>query len=251
MKTKLLFVTLMVVFLAACGSTPAGDGSTSDLDLPDPASEGVQAEDEIQSQAADPSEDEIEEGISESLDGDPAGIAFMREEEKLARDVYLQLAELWNMNIFGNIASSEETHMGAVLSLIDMADLEDPAEGLGQGEFLNEELQNLYDQLVARGGQSLAEALLVGAAIEEIDILDLQKFLAETDDPAIIEVYQNLLKGSINHLNSFVRTYERQTGEEYQPQYLSEEAYQALVSTGNSSGQRGGNGSSQGQGKYN
>lgn len=65
----------------------------------------------------------------------------------------------------------------------------------------------------------------LGGAIEEIDILDLQKYLAGTTDGAIIEVYQNLLRGSINHLASFVRTYERQIGETYQPQFMNLEEY--------------------------
>jgi len=171
-----------------------------------------------------------------------SGIIFMREEEKLARDVYLQLADLWGMNIFTNIAGSEDTHMGAVLSLIEMAGQEDPARAKGIGEFLDQDLQALYDSLVVRGGESLVEALLVGAAIEEIDILDLQQYLAETDNSSITAVYQNLLNGSINHLNAFVRIYERRTGEEYQPQYLTEEVFQALLS-GSSS--RGGGGARQ------
>ena len=37
----------------------------------------------------------------------------------------------------------------------------------------------------ARGSQSLAEALKVGAAIEEIDILDLEKSLAQDDNADI------------------------------------------------------------------
>ena len=43
----------------------------------------------------------------------------MREEEKLARDVYLTLYDIWGTPAFNNIASSEQTHMDAVLMLID------------------------------------------------------------------------------------------------------------------------------------
>ena len=51
----------------------------------------------------------------------------------------------------------------------------------------------------------MGEALLVGAAIEEIDILDLQKHIAETNNPEIQNVYNNLLRGSQNHLGAFTR----------------------------------------------
>jgi hypothetical protein len=159
------------------------------------------------------------------------GILFMREEEKLARDVYLFLAETWGMNIFSNIASSEQSHMDAMLGLVAAAGLDDPAAGAAMGSFVNMDLQALYDELVAFGQQGLSEALLVGGAIEEIDIIDLQEYLAVTEDPAIIEVYQNLLKGSINHLRSFARVYETQTGEAYQPQYLSESEFAELISS--------------------
>ncbi len=99
---------------------------------------------------------------------------------------------------------------------------------------------------------SLEEALLVGGAIEEIDILDLQENLAVTENGAVIEVYNNLLKGSINHLRSFVRTYERQTGESYQPQFMSQEAYDELMASSAALGNGGGmglNSSSQGRGQ--
>ena len=224
MKKTLLVLTVTALFLVSCASAPVQENAPD----PEVAYNAEVAEIESYPESGHSTEIITDGDIAGLTDEEISGIVFMREEEKLARDVYLQLAELWGMNIFENIASSEDTHMGAVLSLIDMAGGEDPVEGFGQGEFLNQDLQELYFDLIERGNQSLAEALLVGAAIEEIDILDLQMYLAETDNGSIREVYQNLLKGSINHLNSFVRTYERQTGNEYQPQFLSEEAFQEL-----------------------
>ena len=79
----------------------------------------------------------------------------------------------------------------------------------------------------------------MGAAIEEIDILDLQERLSQIDNADIQQVFNNLLNGSYNHLQAFVSTLYTQTGETYQPQYLSTEDYQAILSA--SSG-RGGNG---------
>jgi hypothetical protein len=177
------------------------------------------------------------------------GLLFMREEEKLARDVYLTLYETWNLRIFQNIANSEATHMAAVKTLIDRYGLEDPAADRDIGSFTDPTLQGLYDQLVADGSQSLVDALRVGAAIEEIDILDLQARIAQTDKVDIQLVYENLLKGSRNHLRAFVSTLERQTGETYQPQYIEKQTYQDIVSTPKETGGGQGQGQQQRQGR--
>ena len=174
----------------------------------------------------------LDELSTDALSADEAGgILYMREEEKLARDVYLTLYEQWGIPIFQNIASSEATHMDAVGTLIDRYGLEDPAAGKDIGEFADVTLQELYDGLTGEGAESLAAALRVGAAIEEIDILDLEKHIAETGKSDIILVYENLMKGSRNHLRSFVSTLQRQEGGSYQPQYLDQAAYEAIIST--------------------
>jgi len=139
-------------------------------------------------------------------------LLFMREEEKLARDVYLTLYEKWNLAIFNNIAKSEQQHMDAVKILLDRYNLEDPM--LGEiGEFENQKLQELYDELVTTGSESVQDALLIGGAIEEIDILDLKDGLTESTNPDVIRVFESLLRGSYNHLKAFVNNYNRQTGE--------------------------------------
>jgi hypothetical protein len=164
------------------------------------------------------------------------GILYMREEEKLARDVYLTLYEQWDLSIFQNIANSEQTHMDAVKTLIDRYGLDDPAAGNDVGEFTDPTLGALYADLVATGGQSLTDALHVGAAIEEIDILDLEDYVSQTDAWDIQRVYGSLTKGSRNHLRSFVATLERQTGETYEPQYLDQGTYDDIVSASVESG---------------
>jgi hypothetical protein len=104
----------------------------------------------------------------------------------------------------------------------------------------------LYEQLVVQGSQSPAEALKVGAAIEELDIVDLRARLAQTGNETFIQVYSNLLAGSENHLQAFVTNLERQTGELYQPIYLDQDAYQAIINgataRGNGNGGNGGGG---------
>jgi hypothetical protein len=176
-----------------------------------------------------------------------AALLYMREEEKLAHDVYVTLYEQWGLRVLSNISQSEQTHSEAVKILLDRYELDDPASSQ-VGVFTNPELQALYHQLIARGSQSLAEAIQVGGAIEEIDILDLQERLAQTDNADIQQVFNNLLNGSYNHLRAFVSTLKTQTGETYLPQYLSAEAYQAIVGDATGTGRNRGNGG-QGNGR--
>jgi hypothetical protein len=175
-----------------------------------------------------------------------AALLYMREEEKLAHDVYVTLSAQWGLPVFQNISLSEQSHADAVKTLIDRYGLQDPASTT-VGVFTNPDLQALYNDLIARGGQSLAEALKVGAAIEEIDILDLQKRLTETDNADIQQVFNNLMTASYNHLRAFANTLSTQTGEVYQPQYLSADAYQTIL--GSSAGSGNGRGSGQGGGQ--
>ncbi len=130
-----------------------------------------------------------------------AALLFMREEEKLARDVYNALFTIWGQPVFSNIAASEQQHMDQVKLLMDRYGLTDPA--LDPGKFTDLSLQALYDQLIAQGSVSLTEALNVGALIEQTDITDLQIRLAQTDNADIQLVYNNLMTASYNHLAAF------------------------------------------------
>jgi len=139
------------------------------------------------------------------------GIYFMREEEKLARDVYLKLFDQWGLNVFSNISDSEQSHMDAVLSLINRYDLTDPAKD-SIGEFTDQELQNLYNDLMAQGMSDPLNALWVGALIEETDIQDIVEWMEQTDNTDIFLVYESLLCGSRNHLRAFVKQIEANGG---------------------------------------
>ncbi|GAB4549443.1 MAG: hypothetical protein Fur002_26580 [Anaerolineales bacterium] len=130
-----------------------------------------------------------------------AGLLYMREEEKLARDVYNQLFALWTQPTFQNIAASEQTHMDEIKLLLDRYGLADPA--LAPGKFTDQNLQALYNQLIAQGSVSLEEAMKVGILVEQTDIADLQTRLAQSDNADIQQVYNNLMAGSYNHLAAF------------------------------------------------
>ena len=181
-------------------------------------------------------------------------LLYMREEEKLAHDVYVTLYDLWGAPIFNNIASSEQNHTEMVLALLNQYGLADPAAGNAVGVFVNPDLQALYDDLVSQGSQSYEAALLVGGLIEEVDIADLRAELATTNVAAIEQVYQSLLSASGNHLNGFANSYESASGNAYTAQLLSDADVAAILSggngsgNGNSQGARGGGNNGQGQG---
>lgn len=135
-------------------------------------------------------------------------ILYMREEEKLARDVYLTLYELWGAEIFANISESEQRHMDAIKNLITRYGLVDPVVDDAVGMFTNPNFVGLYDELVLAGEISLEEALKVGVSIEELDIADLELALQETSMRTVRRIFQNLLNGSYNHLSAFQRNIE-------------------------------------------
>ena len=181
------------------------------------------------------------------------GMLFMYEEEKLAQDVYNFLYEQWSTPIFKNIGKSETQHAAAIYRILEDYGVEDQASTAGAGEFNNAELQDLYDELTTLGSESLESALLVGATIEEVDILDLEEYIANTDNQDILFVYQNLLKGSENHLRSFTSLYNGQSGETYAPQYMSQEAFDEVMQgkTGRSGWNNGRGGSNNGNWRNN
>jgi len=159
------------------------------------------------------------------------GLLLMREEEKLARDVYTALYDKWNLRTFESIGQgSETTHMDAMKTLLDRYGLEDPVGEDVPGVFQNEELQKAYDELVEKGSKSIEDAILVGAYIEDLDIYDLQRLIEETDNDDIKIVYQNLLKGSRNHLRAFDRQLQRYNIS-YEAQFLTQEEYNRIASS--------------------
>lgn len=174
-------------------------------------------------------------------------LAFMREEEKMARDVYLAMHELWGSQVFANIAASEQRHMNAVKYLLDAYGLEDPASG-EVGVFANPEIQALYGQLIAKGSQSALEAFKTGALIEEVDIADLTECLESAEQADIRRVYENLLAGSHNHLRAFVRNIEI-LGETYSAQEMPQAAVDEILAGSNQMGQGRGRGRGQGMGQ--
>ncbi len=160
-------------------------------------------------------------------DEEKSGLLEMREEEKLAQDVYLFFYDKYNYRVFQNIAKAEAAHTKSVLWLINGYGLEDPAvEGLGN--FTNQDFTDLYKQLTEQGSASLEDALKVGAFIEEYDINDLMNLIEDTESDNIARVYGNLLKGSKAHIKAFTNILKAK-GIIYSPTILSEEVYNDIL----------------------
>lgn len=163
-------------------------------------------------------------------DKERSGLVFMREEEKLARDVYSVLYDTWGMRIFSNIAQSEQTHTEAVRTILTKYNIADPVTDDTIGVFVNSDLRTLYTDLTTRGSISLEEALSVGALIEDLDIADLQKQIALTDNDDIKLVYENLMRGSRNHLRAFTSQLTSR-GKTYAPQYITQSEFDAIIAS--------------------
>ncbi|NCA70435.1 MAG: DUF2202 domain-containing protein [Sphingobacteriia bacterium] len=156
-----------------------------------------------------------------------ATLLWMREEEKLAHDVYVALDAQWDLTILERIAASEQRHFDALGDKIEHYALIDPALP-SEGAFSDPDLQGLFQALVEAGLESSTEALVVGATIEDLDIFDLLHAIEETDEAALKQTYEHLLEGSKNHLRAFVGQL-RARGFDYAPQYIDPLLFDAIV----------------------
>lgn len=133
---------------------------------------------------------------------------FIFQEEKVARDVYITLGEMYtNESTFANIQISEQEHILSAQVLCERYGIDTSNVNLSQeddfvGQFELHEMQELYNQCIELGQVSLLEALKVGRLIEVTDIDDLEK-AAEGMPCDVVQVYENLKNGSLNHLDAF------------------------------------------------
>lgn len=194
MKTKLILTTIIastVVLLFAQNPAKANDNSTPN-------------------------------GLSKA---DIESIQYMREEEKLAHDVYTFYAGQYDIPIFRNISRSETAHQKAIMWLMEKYNIKDLSKE-NAGEFNNPELQKMYNELTK--GATLIDALKAGALIEEHDIKDLEMHLQKTNNADIQRIYTNLIRASENHLRAFVRNLSRR-GIDYQPKILTSNRFSEIT----------------------
>ncbi|MFI1770729.1 DUF2202 domain-containing protein [Thalassobellus citreus] len=197
-KTKAILVIVLIFIFAIVNACGSDDGSIEDSML-----------------------------VSTITDTEQEALLFMLEEEKLARDTYMFLGNLWAINQFYNIQKSEQTHMDAIENLLLQSNTD--YNILPVGEFANQKLQSLYNQFKIDGAINQANALQIGATIEDLDIVDLQEYIDKNYKTTIISVFESLQCGSRNHLKSFLLAIEN-AGNTYTPQYLSQDEYSVIIS---------------------
>ena len=177
-------------------------------------------------------------------------LVFMREEEKLARDVYIALGDAWpGAPTFDNIVPSEQNHTDQIKSKLDKYNIDDPATDMTPGVFSGDEWGWYFDEkyayLVNAGSTSELDGLYVGAFIEELDMHDIVECpvvivdtpngitdcgMNYTDQNDLKNVYGNLVAGSENHLRAYVGAIEAVIGEgNYVAQYLTQAQVDAIL----------------------
>ncbi|MFZ1457329.1 MAG: DUF2202 domain-containing protein [Saprospiraceae bacterium] len=167
--------------------------------------------------------------VSKLTDQEKSDLIFLRQEEKLAHDVYVYAFKKYGITIFNNISNSEQTHITNMTDLLTKYKIVDPASGLQEGEFADFQLKTLYHQLITKVNISLKDALEAGATIEDLDISDIQSFYKNTTKADIIQVYELLTCGSRNHLRGFTGQL-KTLGSSYTPQFLTDGEYQTILS---------------------
>lgn len=132
-----------------------------------------------------------------------ADLAYSRDEERMARDLYTLFGQTYDAPVFDRIAASEQQHFDEVGALLTTYGVADPADGLPAGTYANAEVQALYDQWKAQGLESQDAAFAVGVALEQADIADLEEILARNADADVQQVFTHLLTASRHHLAAF------------------------------------------------
>lgn len=142
---------------------------------------------------------------TQTIDADDrATVLYILEEEKMAGDLYEIFQQQTGLSVFGNIAKSEDRHFNAMLKQAEKLGLDvDEIVFKPAGSYVNDEVQQMYDDLLAQGSQSAIDALEVGRYIEQTDATDLREAMDDVAGTQLARVYGNLLDGSLNHLDAF------------------------------------------------
>lgn len=158
-------------------------------------------------------------------------LTFVREEEKMARDVYTTLFGKWpGLTFLPNISASEQKHMDKVLDLLNKYGIPDPVGTNGAGVFTSVEVQQLYNDFVSKGEVSELDALYVGMTIEDMDIYDLQQAILLVEKEDIKTAYGNLMNASKNHMREFYAQL-KSRGSSYSPQYITQQEYEDIINS--------------------
>lgn len=211
--------------LSACdpGMSSSEDGGGGDAPPAEDASERDTAVSDT------PSSDAPDGGVALGCEGPLArDLCFLREEEKLARDVYVALFEETAINVFDNISRSEESHTAAVAALMVARSIPDPVTDDTPGVFRDPVFVDLYATLTAQGRMGEVAALTVGATIEDLDLRDIREMEARTTDAEALALYASLACGSRNHMRSFASQLDSR-GVTYEAAYITPAELAAIL----------------------
>jgi hypothetical protein len=199
MKSTSLIVAgfLAAFFIVGCGSSDSTDTGA----------------------VAPPPSDPDTPSVSDQLTEDQKySLAYMWHEEKLAKEIYLELNKLNPAQQLENIATkSEVKHIARVQELVQVYDINitnladyeisysaEELNNMPVGVFAVPEIQDLYNTLYDLGSASKQAALEVGCMVEVVDINDLDKFLVTAgDNQYLIDAFTFLRDGSYTHYWAF------------------------------------------------
>jgi hypothetical protein len=198
LSAKYIAALAVALVLAIFIGTQIGNGDTTAEEVASPETTISQEDSAI-------NEEEIKTDSTVDTSTLAEMLTFIVQEEKLAHDLYVQLASTSGAQQFANIVNSESTHISLVQGLLVSYNIVDPTVGLAEGEFLDQDLQALYDSLLASGSVDRAGAIAAGIAVEEKDIADIEVMLASELPSDVASVLERLLSGSQNHLAAFLR----------------------------------------------
>ena len=239
--TSIILISFSLFFSSAASAAKGGN-------QPDQGDRGNN------SSAAD---DQSDSEVTTILDSNEAShLIFMREEEKLARDVYLSFADMYpEQRVFAQIATeSEQTHTDVMRDKLTQYNISDPnpdtnnlpeSIGIFKGEEWGLYFTEKFEVLTKMGAVNEMEALYAGAFIEELDMHDIAECpavmvdagyddpcgLHYTDESGLINAYRSLIDGSESHLRAYVGQIEAVIGVgNYEAQYLSQDEVDAILS---------------------
>jgi len=162
-------------------------------------------------------------------------IYAIREDEKVARDLYFSFFGTFGLKPFENIGKAEDNHIKATEKLFDYYEIDYPALS-ENGKFENAIRQKLFDSLLLKGTPEL-EAFKVMAMLEESNIVEYGEVLKTIANPNIKIVIENLARASANHFKAAIRQITA-LGGTYRPALMTQEQYRAVIATGFEKGKR-------------
>ncbi|MBV6652764.1 MAG: DUF2202 domain-containing protein [Mameliella sp.] len=152
------------------------------------------------------------------------------EGEKLAQDVYFDMADLWEAQSFVHFAVAEQQQLSIIQQIAERYNIELPkaVRSAQHGIFDNPEMQEYYISFIQKGQQSLTNANQVGVLIEEMDINALKEAINTTNNPGLKATYSLLLEVSNDHLAQFYYDLDN-GGSAYIPDFTTTADFNAIM----------------------